>query len=82
MQALKMFTGGGGGMGGHSAGMGSGSQGGGASQGKFVGMAMAEAGKLFDQQGGHVSSYASCPRLCVAVGLRRCREAEKRSKTQ
>ena len=52
MQALKMFTGGGGSMGGGGGGMGAGSQGGGAGQNQFVGMAMAEASKLFDQQSG------------------------------
>lgn len=44
MQALKMFTGGGGGQSGH------GSQGGGNSQSQFVGMAMAQASKLYDGQ--------------------------------
>ena len=43
-EALKMFTGGGAGSGGM------GSQGGGNSQSQFVGMAMSEASKLFDQQ--------------------------------
>ena len=55
MQALKMFTGGGGGGGGMmggGGGMGAGSQGGGAGQNQFVGMAMAQASKLFDQQSG------------------------------
>ena len=55
MQALKMFTGGGEhaqGMGGHGGGMGSGSMGGGSSEGKFIGMAMAQASKLFDEQHG------------------------------
>jgi hypothetical protein len=46
MQALKMFTGGGAGAGGM------GSQGAGNSQSQFIGMAMAQAGKLFDQQNG------------------------------
>jgi hypothetical protein len=46
MNALKMFTGGGAGQGGQ------GSQGGGNSQNQFIGMAMAEAGKMFDQQSG------------------------------
>ncbi len=51
MQALKMFTGGGGGGGG----------GGGQSQNQFIGMAMGEASKLFDQQSsqGRVSSGSS-----------------------
>ena len=44
MQALKMFTGGGAGHGGQ------GSQGGGNSQNQFIGMAMGQASKLFDQQ--------------------------------
>ena len=55
MQALKMFTGGGEhaqGMGGHGSGMGAGSAGGGSSEGKFIGMAMAQASKLFDEQSG------------------------------
>ncbi|KAL9623235.1 MAG: hypothetical protein Q9160_002550 [Pyrenula sp. 1 TL-2023] len=44
MQALKMFTGGGGGGGGgHS---------GGNSQSQFIGLAMGQAGKLFDEQHG------------------------------
>ncbi|KAF7506625.1 hypothetical protein GJ744_011557 [Endocarpon pusillum] len=46
MQALKMFTGGGAGAGGM------GSQGGGNSQSQFIGMAMAQAGRLYDQQNG------------------------------
>jgi hypothetical protein len=46
MQALKMFAGGGAGAGGM------GSQGAGNSQSQFIGMAMAQAGKLFDQQNG------------------------------
>lgn len=46
MQALKMFTNGGGGAGGM------GSQGHGNSQSQFIGMAMAQAGKLFDQKSG------------------------------
>lgn len=46
MQALKMFTGGGAGHGGL------GSQGTGNSQSQFIGIAMAQAGKLFDQQSG------------------------------
>ena len=46
MQALKMFTGGGAGAGGM------GSHGGGNSQSQFIGLAMAQAGKLFDQQQG------------------------------
>lgn len=46
MQALKMFNGGGAGAGGL------GSQGGGNSQSHFIGMAMAQAGKLYDQQNG------------------------------
>jgi len=49
MQALKMFTGGGGG-GGQGGQGGMGSQGGGGGQSQFVGMAMAQASKLFDQQ--------------------------------
>ena len=69
MQALKLFTTGGGGhgqgMGGHGAGMGVGSQGGGSSEGKFIGMAMAQASKLFDEQhgggGGAVSFPTSFP---------------------
>lgn len=44
MQALKMFTGGGAGHGGM------GGMGGGNSQNQFVGMAMGQASKLFDQQ--------------------------------
>jgi hypothetical protein len=44
MQALKMFSGGGAGQGGQ------GSQGGGNSQSQFMGMAMSQASKLFDQQ--------------------------------
>lgn len=44
MQALKMFTGGGSGAGGM------GSHGGGNSQNQFIGMAMAQASSLFDQQ--------------------------------
>ncbi|MCJ1263583.1 hypothetical protein MMC22_003453 [Lobaria immixta] len=47
MQALKMFTGGGSGAGGM------GSQGGGNSQNQFIGMAMAKASSLFDQQSSH-----------------------------
>ncbi|KAL9123816.1 MAG: hypothetical protein Q9217_006792, partial [Psora testacea] len=51
MQALKMFTGGQGqGMSGGGAGMGAGSMGGGGGQNAFIGMAMAQAGKLFDSQ--------------------------------
>jgi len=46
MQALKMFTGGGAGAGGM------GSHGAGNSQSQFIGMAMAQASKLFDQQNG------------------------------
>ena len=47
MQALKMFTGGG-----------SGGQSGGSSQNDFIGMAMGQASKLFDQQSsqGNVAS--------------------------
>ena len=45
-QALKMFTGGGGGSG-QGGGLGGGAGGG---QNQFVGMAMAQASKLFDQQ--------------------------------
>ena len=54
MQALKMFTGGSGGgaMGGGGGGMGAGAQGGGGGQNQFIGMAMAQASKLFDQQSG------------------------------
>lgn len=50
MQALKMFSGGG-----------SGNSQGGNSQNAFLGMAMAEAGKLFDQQSsqGNVASGAT-----------------------
>ena len=44
MQALKMFSGGGAGQGGQ------GSQGAGNSQSQFMGMAMSQASKLFDQQ--------------------------------
>ncbi|MCJ1462527.1 hypothetical protein MMC07_001129 [Pseudocyphellaria aurata] len=44
LQALKMFTGGGSGAGG------AGSQGGGNSQNQFIGLAMAQASKMFDQQ--------------------------------
>ena len=44
MQALKLFTGGGAGGGG------TGSHGGGNSQNQFIGMAMAQASSLFDQQ--------------------------------
>ena len=46
MQALKHFTGGGGGQG-QGGGLGGGVGGG---QNQFVGMAMAQASKLFDQQ--------------------------------
>jgi hypothetical protein len=55
MQALKMFSGGGGGQGGQ------GSQGGGNSQSQFMGMAMSQASKLFDQQSanGNVQSGAN-----------------------
>ena len=55
MQALKLFTGGGSGQ------QGQGSQGGGNSQSQFVGMAMAQASKLFDGQAaaGNVSQDAS-----------------------
>ncbi|KAL9099629.1 MAG: hypothetical protein Q9187_009472 [Circinaria calcarea] len=51
MQALKMFSGG----------AGQGGMGGGNSQNQFIGMAMAEAGKLFDQQSaqGKVAPSAS-----------------------
>jgi len=53
MQALKMFSGGSGPAGGGGGGgMGAGSQGGGGGQNQFVGMAMAQASKLFDQQSG------------------------------
>ena len=48
MQALKMFTGQGGGQG-QGGGVGGGAGGG---QNQFVGMAMAQASKLFDQQAG------------------------------
>lgn len=53
MQALKMFTGGGSGAGQ------TGSQGGGNSQNKFIGMAMAQASSLFDKQSsqGNVVSW-------------------------
>lgn len=55
LQALKMFTRGGAGAGGQ------GSQGGGNSQNKLVGLAMAQASSLFDQQSKHgkVVSFAS-----------------------
>lgn len=55
LQALKMFTGGGAGAGGQ------GSQGGGNSQNKLIGLAMAQASSLFDQQSKHgkVVSFAS-----------------------
>ncbi|OCL02062.1 hypothetical protein AOQ84DRAFT_305445, partial [Glonium stellatum] len=50
MQALKMFTGGqGGGQGG----------GGGGAQNQFVGMAMAQASKLFDQQSAQGNTHPS-----------------------
>lgn len=51
-EALKMFTGGGAGLGGM------GSQGGGNDQNQLISMAMSEASKLFDQQSsqGNVSS--------------------------
>ena len=48
MQALKMFTGQGGGQG-QGGGLGGGAGGG---QNQFIGMAMAQASKLFDQQAG------------------------------
>lgn len=56
MQALKMFSGGGGSSGNTA----SGSSGGG--QNQFIGMAMAQASKLFDQQSasGNVVSAAEC----------------------
>ncbi len=47
LQALKLFTGGGAGAGGH------GSHGGGNSQNKLIGLAMAQASSLFDQQSKH-----------------------------
>ena len=57
MQALKMFSGGGAGSGGQ------GSQGGGNSQNQFIGMAMGQASKLFDQQSasGNVVSLIVIP---------------------
>lgn len=73
MQALKMFTGGGGGgggggmMGGGGGHQGGGYQGGGGGQNAFVGMAMGQASKLFDQQsqeGRLVSSISLFPRFC------------------
>lgn len=59
MQALKMFTGGSGGGGG--VGGGQGGQGG---QSEFVGMAMAQAGKLFDQQSGQGNVVSPQNREC------------------
>lgn len=59
MQALKMFTGGSGGGGG--VGGGQGGQGG---QSEFVGMAMAQAGKLFDQQNGQGNVVSPHDREC------------------
>lgn len=58
MQALKMFSGGGGSSGGN---YGSGSMGGGG-QNQFIGMAMAQASKLFDQQSsqGNIVSTSQC----------------------
>ena len=63
MQALKMFTGGGAGSGGQ------GSQGGGNSQNQFIGMAMGQASKLFDQQSasGNVVSLAATKPDCVRL---------------
>lgn len=53
MEALQKFTGGGGASGGSGgAGMGVGSQGGGGDKNQFIGMAMAQASKMFDQQSG------------------------------
>ena len=73
LQALKMFTGGGQhaqSMGGHGGGMGAGSIGGGSSEGKFIGMAMAQASKLFDEQhgSGNVSSGADKQSAVNAAG--------------
>jgi hypothetical protein len=54
MQALKMFTGGSSGSAGAA---------GGGGQNQFVGMAMAQAAKLFDQQSssGNTVSFHPCP---------------------
>ncbi|KAI9755194.1 MAG: Chitin synthase, class 3 [Chaenotheca gracillima] len=53
MQALKMFTSGGAGSGGQ------GSQGGGNNQSQFIGMAMGQASRLFDQQNGSGNVHPS-----------------------
>jgi len=77
MQALKMFTGGGAGHGGM------GGMGGGNSQNQFVGMAMGQASKLFDQQSAQgrvvclsfffvfqkqTFSFAASPSSCHSLG--------------
>ncbi|KAF1981436.1 hypothetical protein K402DRAFT_235660 [Aulographum hederae CBS 113979] len=66
MQALKMFTGGGGGGGGG----GMGGQGGGKSQNEFLGMAMGQAAKLFDEQSqqGKVQSGAQKQDVVAEAG--------------
>jgi hypothetical protein len=61
MQALKMFTGGGAGQGGLGGGAGQG-------QNKFIGMAMAEAGKLFDQQSANGNVVSNTPDAGCRLG--------------
>ena len=70
MQALKMFTGQGGGQG-QGGGLGGGAGGG---QNQFIGMAMAQASKLFDRQAGQgnvVSSTLCCPNGKLTAFLHR-----------
>lgn len=62
LQALKLFTGGGAGTEGH------GSHGGGNSQNKLIGLAMAQASSLFDQQSKH-GKVVSLPHFFLHLTL-------------
>ena len=61
LQALKLFTGGGAGAGGH------GSHGSGNSQNKLIGLAMAQASSLFDQQSKHGKVVSMPPFLHLTL---------------
>lgn len=61
LQALKLFTGGGAGAAGH------GSHGGGNSQNKLIGLAMAQASSLFDQQSKHGKVVSLPPFLYLTL---------------
>lgn len=63
LQALKLFTGGGAGAGGH------GSHGGGNSQNKLIGLAMAQASSLFDQQSKHGKVVSLLPFLLPTLSI-------------